>query len=66
MAVMTAIMTPLMTAMMTVWLTAVMTGWAQVVIPYGNFDNGFEKYLVAGVALAALLFAMWRYFRRPR
>ena len=52
--------------MMTAWLTAVMTGWAQVVIPYGNFDGDLEKYLVAGVALAALLFAMWRYFRRPR
>ena len=36
---------------------------AQVVIPYGDFDNDFEKYLVAAVTLAALVFAMWRYFR---
>ena len=36
---------------------------AQVVIPYGDFDNDFEKYLVVAVTLAALVFAMWRYFR---
>ena len=39
------------------------TAAAQVVIPYGDFDNDFEKYLVAAVSLAALVFAMWRYFR---
>jgi len=36
---------------------------AQVVIPYGNFDNDFEKYLVVAVTLATLIFAAWRYFR---
>ena len=36
---------------------------AQVVIPYGNFDNDTEKYLVVAVTLAALIVAMWRYFR---
>jgi hypothetical protein len=36
---------------------------AQVVIPYGNFDSDFEKYLVAAVTLAVLVFAMWRYFK---
>jgi hypothetical protein len=36
---------------------------AQVVIPYGDFDSDFEKYLVAAVSLAVLVFAMWRYFR---
>jgi hypothetical protein len=39
------------------------TAAAQVVIPYGDFDNDFEKYLVVAVTLAALVFAMWRYFR---
>ena len=36
---------------------------AQVVIPYGDYDSDLEKYLVAAVTLAALAFAMWRYFR---
>ena len=36
---------------------------AQVVLPYGNFDSDFEKYLVAAVTLAVLVFAMWRYFK---
>jgi hypothetical protein len=36
---------------------------AQVVIPYGNFDDGFEKYLVAGVTFLLLCFAVWQYFR---
>jgi len=36
---------------------------AQVVIPHGDFDNDFAKYLVAAITLAALIFAMWRYFR---
>ena len=40
------------------------TAVAQVVIPYGNFDNDFEKYLVVAVTLATLIFAAWRYFRR--
>jgi hypothetical protein len=40
------------------------TAAAQVVIPFGDFNNDMEKYLVAGVTLAALVFAMWRYFRK--
>jgi len=39
------------------------TAAAQVVIPFGDFENDFEKYLVVAVTLAALVFAMWRYFR---
>ena len=39
---------------------------AQVVIPYGDFDNDFEKYLVVAITLAALAFAVWRYFRKGR
>jgi hypothetical protein len=39
------------------------TAAAQVVIPHGDFDNGFEDYLVAAVTVAVLIFAMWRYFR---
>jgi hypothetical protein len=41
------------------------TAAAQVVIPFGNFDNT-ERYLVAGLTLAVLAFAMWRYFRKGR
>jgi hypothetical protein len=36
---------------------------AQVVIPYGNFDDGFEKYLVAVITFLLLCFAIWQYFR---
>jgi hypothetical protein len=39
---------------------------AQIVIPFGVFDNDFEKYVVVAVSLAALVFAMWRYFRNRR
>ena len=28
----------------------------------GDFHNDFEKYLVVAITLAALLFAMWRFF----
>jgi hypothetical protein len=35
---------------------------AQVVIPYGDYDSDFEKYLVVAVSLAALVFAVWRYW----
>jgi hypothetical protein len=44
-------------------LFAVRPAVAQVVIPYGDFENDFEKYLVVAVTLAALIFAMWRYFK---
>jgi hypothetical protein len=36
---------------------------AQVVIPYGDFGDGFEKYLVATVSFVLLCFAAWRFFR---
>jgi hypothetical protein len=39
---------------------------AQVVIPHGNYDSDFEKYLVVAVSLAALVFAVWRYWRSRR
>jgi hypothetical protein len=40
---------------------------AQVlVIPYGQPDSEFGKYLVAAVSLAALVFAVWRYWRSRR
>ncbi|MGB7772501.1 MAG: hypothetical protein WBL43_11780 [Pseudolabrys sp.] len=35
---------------------------AQVAIPYGDFGDGFEKYLVAFITLVLLSFAMWRFF----
>ena len=44
-------------------ISFIATAAAQVVIPYGDFDNDFEKYLVVAVTLVALVFAMWRYFR---
>jgi hypothetical protein len=36
---------------------------AQRVILHGDYGNGFEKFLVAGVAFAALCFAVFRYYR---
>ena len=36
---------------------------AQVVIPYGDFGDGFEKYLIAVIAFVLLCFAVWRFFR---
>jgi len=39
---------------------------AQVVIPYGHSDSDFEMYLVATVSLAALVVAVWRYWRGRR
>ena len=39
---------------------------AQVVIPYGTYENGFEKYLVATIALVLLCVAVWRYYKRGR
>jgi hypothetical protein len=42
---------------------------AQVVIPYGDngdYDSDFEKYLVVAVSLAALIFAVWRYWGSRR
>jgi len=39
---------------------------AQVVIPYGNFDDGFEKYLVAAITFLLLCFAVWQYFRERK
>ena len=39
---------------------------AQVVIPHGNFDDGFEKYLFAAITLLLLCFAVWQYFRNRK
>jgi len=36
---------------------------AQVVIPYGDFGDGFEKYLIAVISFVLLCFAVWRFFR---
>ena len=36
---------------------------AQVVIPFGAFGDGFEKYLVAGIAFVLLCVAVLRFFR---
>jgi len=44
-------------------LSLVNSAVAQLVIPHGDYDSDFEKYLMAAVTLAALIFAMWRYFR---
>jgi hypothetical protein len=48
---------------MFVAISFIETAAAQVVIPYGDFDSDFEKYLVVAVSLATLAFAMWRYFK---
>lgn len=37
---------------------------AQVVlIPHGDFENEFEKYLVVTVSFVLLCFAVWRFYR---
>jgi hypothetical protein len=37
---------------------------AQVVlIPHGDYENDFEKYLVVIISLVLLCFAAWRYYR---
>jgi hypothetical protein len=40
---------------------------AQVVlIPHGDYENDFEKYLVVTVSVVLLCFAAWRYYRSRR
>jgi hypothetical protein len=39
---------------------------AQVIIPHGDYHSAIEKYLVAAVSLAALVFAVWRYWGSRR
>jgi hypothetical protein len=39
---------------------------AQVIIPHGDYDSDFERYLVTTASLAALVFAVWRYWRSRR
>ena len=36
---------------------------AQVVIPFGDFGDGFEKYLIVVISFVLLCFAVWRFFR---
>jgi hypothetical protein len=36
---------------------------AQVVIPYGDFGDGFETYLIAVITFVLLCFAIWRFYR---
>jgi len=42
---------------------AVTPAAAQVLIPFGDYGDGFEKYLVAGIAFVLLCVAVWRFFR---
>jgi hypothetical protein len=39
------------------------TAVAQVLIPFGDFGDGFERYLVASIAFVLLCVAVWRFFR---
>ncbi len=39
---------------------------AQVVIPYGDYENDYEKYLVATISFVVLCFAVWRFYRSRR
>lgn len=39
---------------------------AQVVIPHGDFGDGWETWLLAAVSLLLLCFAVWRYHRGDR
>jgi len=42
------------------------TALAQVVIPFGDFGGGFEKYLVATITFVLLCFAVWQFFRNRK
>jgi hypothetical protein len=37
-----------------------------VLIPQGDYENDFEKYLVAIISLVLLCFAAWRFYRSRR
>jgi hypothetical protein len=39
---------------------------AQVVIPHGDFDSDFEKYLVATISFVLLCLAAWQFYRNRR
>jgi hypothetical protein len=39
---------------------------AQVLIPHGDFDSDFEKYLVATISFVLLCFAVWQFYRKRR
>jgi len=39
------------------------TALAQVVIPFGDFGDGFEKHLIAAITFLLLCFAVGQYFR---
>src|SRR5262245_41684309 len=39
---------------------------AQVVIPHGDFDGDFEKYLVATISFVLLCLAAWQFYRNRR
>jgi len=51
-------------SLLVVSFAAVITPAAtQVVIPFGDFGDGFEKYLVAGIAFVLLCVAVLRFVR---
>jgi len=39
---------------------------AQVLIPHGDFDSDFEKYLVATISFVLLCLAAWQFYRNRR
>jgi hypothetical protein len=39
---------------------------AQVLIPHGDFDGDFEKYLVATISFVLLCLAAWQFYRGRR
>jgi hypothetical protein len=57
-----------LTAALAIWFAVLAAGpaTAQLVIPHGDFDNEFEKYLVVAVSLGALIFAAWRHYKQRR
>ena len=55
------------------WISVFAAGYfmssaaAQVVlIPHGDYNNDFEKYLVVTISFVLLCFAAWRYYRSRR
>jgi hypothetical protein len=41
-------------------------GSCTVVIPHGDFDSDFEKYLVATISFVLLCLAAWQFYRNRR
>ena len=61
-----AVRSKLLTTILVLFALALHPVAAQVVIPHGDFDSDFEKYLVATISLVLLCLAAWQFYRNRR